>query len=174
MNVWLIAAMSADGKIAQSADQCSLDWTSKEDTRFFIDKTKEAGTVIMGRKTFDTIGKPLKGRRIIVMSRGGGKVEKWEGGEVKERGTVEYTSLSPREILDWLVSEGVTTIALAGGSSIYSQFLHDCLVTDLFLTIEPCLFGTGVPLATDFDRLDLRLENVTRLNDQAVLLHYKT
>ena len=174
MNVWLIAAMSADGKIAQTPGQSSLDWTSKEDTRFFVDKTKEAGTVIMGRKTFDTIGKPLKGRRIIVMSRGGGKVGRWKGGEVKENGTVEYTALSPRELLDELASQGVMTVALAGGSSIYSQFLRDGLVTDLYLTIEPHLFGGCVPLATGFERIDMKLVDVTRLGEQAVLLHYKT
>lgn len=174
MNVWLIAAVSADGKIAQMPGQTSLDWTSKEDTRFFIDKTKEAGVVIMGRKTFDTIGKPLKGRRIVVMSREGGKVVRWEGGEVKENGTVEYTTLSPRELLDQLASQGVTTVALAGGSSIYSQFLHDGLVTNLYLTIEPHLFGSGVPLATGFERIDMRLIDVTRLGEKVVLLHYKT
>jgi len=32
MKVILVAAMSADGKIAESPEQNSLDWTSKEDT----------------------------------------------------------------------------------------------------------------------------------------------
>ena len=35
MQVVLIAAISADGKIAEEKDQSSLDWTSKEDTLFF-------------------------------------------------------------------------------------------------------------------------------------------
>jgi dihydrofolate reductase len=173
MNVWLIAAISADGKIAQAADQSSLDWTSKEDTRFFIDKTKEAGVVIMGRKTFDTIGKPLKGRRIVVMTRAPSPLLFKEGLGVVTDGTVEYSNLSPRELLDQLAREGVETVAIAGGSSIYSQFLRDGLVTDVFLTIEPVLFGSGVALASGFDRINLRLEEVTRLGDQAVLLHYR-
>lgn len=164
MNVWLIAAVTADGKIAQTPGQSSLDWTSKEDTRFFVEKTKEAGVVIMGRKTFDTIGKPLKGRRIIVMSR--------ESKESTMEG-VEYTTLEPVALLNQLSREGVETVALAGGSTIYSQFLRDGLVTDLFLTVEPHLFGDGVPLATGFDRIDMRLVDATPLNDQAVLFHYK-
>lgn len=165
MNVWLIAAMSVDGKIAESADQLSLDWTSKEDTRFFVQKTKEAGVMIMGRKTFETIGKPLKGRRIIVMTRQKDLHFEGEG--------VEYSSLEPRELLDQLSSEGVSTVVIAGGSSIYSAFLSEHLVTDLYLTIEPHVFGNGVPLASGFERIDLRLVDVTRLSDQAVLLHYK-
>ncbi|MBI4257051.1 dihydrofolate reductase [Candidatus Uhrbacteria bacterium] len=174
MNVWLIAAISADGKIAQAEGQSSLDWTSKEDTRFFIDKTKEAGVVIMGRKTFDTIGKPLKGRRIIVMSRSPAPLLFKEGLGVVTSGTVEYTNLSPRDLLDQLATQGVTTVAIAGGSSIYSEFLQDGLVTDLYLTIEPHLFGSGVPLATGFERIDVKLVTATPLNDQAVLLHYRT
>lgn len=165
MNVWLIAAVTADGKIAQTPGQSSLDWTSKEDTRFFIDKTKEAGVVIMGRKTFDTIGKPLKGRRIIVMTR--------ESRESAMEG-VEYSTLEPSALLDQLSGEGVETVALAGGSTIYSQFLRDGLVTDLFVTVEPHLFGNGVPLASGFERVDMRLVDVTRLGEQAVLLHYQT
>ena len=187
MNVWLIAAMSADGKIAQAEGQSSLDWTSKEDTHFFISKTKEAGVVIMGRKTFDTIGKPLKGRRIFVMTRRPLPASPLQGeentslppltkggpGGVGVAGTVEYTNLSPRDLLDQLATQGVTTVAIAGGSSIYSQFLQDGLVTDLYLTIEPHLFGSGVPLATGFERIDMKLVDVTPLNNQAVLLHYK-
>jgi len=165
MNVWLIAAMSADGKIAEDSDQTSLDWTSKEDTRFFIDKTKEAGVVIMGRKTFDTIGKPLIGRRIIVMTRQKDLVFEGEG--------VEYTNLQPENLLHQLSTQGVETVVIAGGSNVYSHFLQQNLVTDVYLTIEPVLFGTGIPLAAGFDRIDMRLEDVTKLNEQAVLLHYK-
>jgi dihydrofolate reductase len=165
MNIWLIAAMSADGKIAQSQDQLSLDWTSKEDTRFFVEKTKEAGVVIMGRKTFDTIGKPLKGRRIIVMTRQPDLSFDGEG--------VEYTTLQPRELVIKLESEGVSTLALAGGSMIYGAFLQAGLVTDLYLTIEPVMFGGGVPLASGFERIDMKFVDVTPLNDQAVLLYYK-
>jgi len=68
MKIILIAAMTLNGMIAQTRDQNSLEWTSKEDTAFFIEKTKEAGVVVMGQKTFETIGKPLKGRRLIVLT----------------------------------------------------------------------------------------------------------
>jgi dihydrofolate reductase len=86
---------------------------------------------------------------------------------------VEYSTLEPRDLLDELERQSTQTVAIAGGSSIYSQFLRDGLVTDVFLTIEPHLFGHGVPLASGFDRVNLRLVDVTRLGDQAVLLHFK-
>ena len=69
IKVILIAAISADGKIAERTDQNSLDWTSKEDTRFFIERTKQAGALIMGRKTFESIGKPLPGRINLILTK---------------------------------------------------------------------------------------------------------
>ena len=96
-----------------------------------------------------------------------------KGGLGGVEGTVEYSSLEPADLLDQLASQGVTTVALAGGASIYSQFLAQGLVTDLYLTIEPHLFGNGLPLASGFDRIDLTLVEVTRLGEQAVLLHYR-
>ncbi len=165
MNIWLIAAMSVDGKIAEAPDQISLDWTSKEDTQFFVQKTKEAGVVIMGRKTFDTIGKPLPGRRMIVMTRTIEGKPEMEG--------VEYTDETPEEIINGLKEEGIETVALAGGSSVYADFLRAGLVTDLFLTIEPVMFGSGIPLASGFDRVDLTLIDVVRLGEQSLLVHYQ-
>ncbi len=156
--------MSADGKIAEKVDQSSLDWTSKEDLRFFVEKTKEAGVVIMGRKTFATIGKPLKDRRLIVMTCDPEKQEGMDG--------VEYTSESPGSIVRNLEADGHTTIVVGGGSGVYGQFLSAGLITDLFLTIEPVLFGKGVPLAQDFDRVNLKLVETRMLNDQTILLHY--
>ena len=169
MKVWLIAAMSVDGKIAENPDQISTDWTSKEDAQFFSSKTKEAGVMVMGRKTYDTICKPLPGRRIIVMSRS----LLSEPVEGSKGGTVEYTSESPEEIIESLKKEGCETLVVAGGSSIYGAFLQAGLVTDMYLTIEPLMFGDGVPLATGFDRVDMTLVDVSQLGEQAVLLHYK-
>lgn len=160
----LIAAISADGKIAERAGQSSLGWTSKEDTQFFVERTKEAGVVIMGRKTFETIGRPLKDRLIIVMTRGSG------AGPVEG---VEFTNKAPKEILENLTSRGFDQAAICGGAEIYSLFLRAGLVDELFLTVEPVLFGNGVPLAAGFDRLNLDLIESTKLNDQAILLHYK-
>lgn len=164
MNVVLIAAISADGKIAEAGDQNSTDWTSKEDTAFFVEKTKELGVVIMGRTTFDTFKKPLKGRRLIVMT------ARPEGKPVMEG--VEYTSLPPKALIEKLQEEGVQNIAIAGGARVYSQFLEQGFVKEMYLTMSPYIFGGGVPLAEGFERIALKLEDVSRLGESSVLLHY--
>jgi len=46
----------------------ALPWRLPADMKFFKETTM-GHTVIMGRKTFDSMGKPLPGRRNVVMSR---------------------------------------------------------------------------------------------------------
>lgn len=170
MKIWLIAAMSADGKIAERIDQSSMDWTSAEDTQFFVEKTKEAGVVVMGRTTFATIGKGLKDRRVIVLTR---TPPPYEGGGRGEVEGVEFTNESPTDLVKRLAGEGVETLALGGGASIYGQFLDAGLVDDVFLTLEPFLFGNGVPLGEKFARVNLELVETRKLNARSVLLHYR-
>jgi dihydrofolate reductase len=46
----------------------SIPWTLRTDLRLFKEFTL-GSTVVMGRETFDSIGKPLPGRRNVVLSR---------------------------------------------------------------------------------------------------------
>ena len=165
MIVFLIVATSLDGKIAESAAQSSLVWTSKEDLQFFVKKTKEIGIIVMGRKTFQTIGKPLKDRKIFVLSFPGEENPTLEG--------VEFTTESPAQLVDRLNREGVVSLAVCGGASVYSQFLAGGLFDEIFVTIEPYLFGNGLPLTKDFGRVNLEFVEMSQLGMQAVLLHYR-
>ncbi len=45
-----------------------IPWHLPEEYRWFKHKTM-GGTLIMGRKTFESIGKPLPGRQTVVLSR---------------------------------------------------------------------------------------------------------
>ncbi len=174
MKIVLIAAVSADGNIAQSVNQSSLEWTSKEDLDFFKEKSKEIGTLVMGETTYGTIGRPLPGRRIIVLSLNETLEPRYPlAGPVPAAGSVEYAKVSIDELLDGLEQTGTTAVMAAGGSSIYSQFLKSGRVQEVFLTVEPYLFGGGVPLASGFTEIKMSLVDVTRLGDRAVLLHYK-
>jgi dihydrofolate reductase len=172
MKVSLLAAVSADGFIAESSDQLA-DWTSKEDKRFFVSKTKEAGVLVMGRKTYDTIGRPLPGRLNVIMTRNAELVSPPDMGEREGASeTLRYTSDTPKQIIESLRSEGFKEVVIAGGAEVYSLFMREGLVTDLFLTIEPVLFGGGVPLLRDVPPVKLQLEESKMLGEQAVLLHY--
>src|SRR4029077_13639552 len=61
MRVLILAAITVDGKIAR-ADAEFTGWSSHEDKRLFARTSREAGVVVMGRRTFETLPAPLPGR----------------------------------------------------------------------------------------------------------------
>lgn len=63
--VWLIAAVSDDGVIGRGGD---LPWRLPDDLAHFKRLTRGC-PVVMGRRTWESIGRPLPGRRMIVLSR---------------------------------------------------------------------------------------------------------
>lgn len=65
MTVSFIAAVSDNGVIGRGG---GLPWHLPGDLKWFKDKTL-GHTMIMGRKTFESIGKPLPGRKTVVVTR---------------------------------------------------------------------------------------------------------
>lgn len=65
MTVSLISAMAKDRVIGKGG---GLPWNVPEDMKFFM-RTTLGHAVIMGRKTYDSMGKPLPRRRNIVVTR---------------------------------------------------------------------------------------------------------
>ena len=65
MRVSLIVAVSANGTIGRDG---GLPWRLSNDLRYFKDVTM-GKPIIMGRKTFESIGRPLPGRPNFVVSR---------------------------------------------------------------------------------------------------------
>jgi dihydrofolate reductase len=161
MKVILIAAVSADGFIARSTHELA-DWTGTEDKKFFTEITKRAGVMVMGRTTFETIGRALPGRKTIVYSHRPLAIE-----------GVEVTNESPSDLLQRLEAAGHDAVTICGGSAVYTQFMQAKLITELYLTIVPCVFGTGIGL---FDRAleaQLRLLETRMLSDNVITLHYE-
>lgn len=163
MKVFLIAALTADGFIGRDASHLS-NWTSPEDKKRFISLTKAAGVMIMGARTFATIGRALPGRRTIVYTSHPDTITA-EG--------VETTNEPPSALLARLKKEGVQGIAICGGASIYSLFMQANVVDELYLTIEPIVFGKGVPLFGTHLERQLALVETSQPNDHTVFLHYR-
>jgi dihydrofolate reductase len=65
IEIVLIAALAENGVIGRDN---KLPWRIKSDMQYFRSLTM-GKPVVMGRKTFQSIGKPLKGRTNIVVSR---------------------------------------------------------------------------------------------------------
>lgn len=165
MKVLLLAAMSADGFIGTDVAHRSLDWRSKEDAAFFIAKTKEAGVIIMGSVTYKTfhLKRAPPGRRLIIYTRHPEKIV----GE-----NVETTDEKPRELLERLQAEGHESVVLGGGATINKLFVDEGLVHEMYLTVEPVLFGQGVNLFSGNVNARLKLLSAANLGADSVLLHY--
>ena len=133
----LIVATSRDLFISpeEKEDQPSTVWTSKEDKQFFNEKSKEIGVMIMGSKTFATIGRALPGRLSVVMTRDPGK---WMT-EYKDENLL-FTDKSPHQILQDLEIKGYQEVAICGGKAIYNLFLELGMVDKIYLTVETGYF----------------------------------
>jgi dihydrofolate reductase len=156
-------AMTADGKISRNPLE-PVDWTGREDKKAFVRITRDAGVVIMGSRTFDTIGRPLPGRKNIVMTR--------DATRTSDHPDLVFTSRSPSKIIESLEQDGLEEAALIGGSVINTLFLQENLIHEIYVTIVPRLFGRGLSMFNkEFDR-KMTLVDLARLDEDAVLLRY--
>ena len=113
-----VVAMTPDRMIGRAG---TLPWHLPEDLAFFK-RTTSGHPIVMGRKTYESIGRPLPKRRNIVLTRD----PNWsaEGVEVIHH---------PEELAKLPGIEG--QIFIIGGSEIYAAFLpvlDDLLVSHVF------------------------------------------
>ena len=163
MKIILIMAMTADGKIARSSDHFP-DWTSKEDKKLFTETTKKHGVVIMGDKTFFTFPKPLPGRLNVVFT-----LEK----NPPKMENVKWVSGKPEKVLKELEDMGYNSAILGGGANLNGQFLGKKLIDEIWLTIEPKIFGEGLGIFSGHFKADLKLLSVEKINEDSVVVKYR-
>jgi dihydrofolate reductase len=164
MEVILLMAMTLDGKIARTRSEL-VNWTGKKDKQYFVKVTRNAGVVIMGSKTFDTIGHPLPGRKNIVMTRD----------KTRKSGdpSLVFTDQAPSRILADLKRQGFERAALIGGSVINSLFAREGLITQIHLTLVPQVFGQGLSLFTTPLDLAFEFDMCEEIDTGHLLLIYK-
>lgn len=162
MNIFIIAALTADGFIAKNAEHSPLQWRSKFDREFFISRTKKAGVVVMGYNTAKTMRRPMPERLNIVYST---TTEGFEGYEVTQK--------PPLELIKDLASIGYKEVAICGGSHTYTMFMEAGVVDKLYLTIEPFIFGDGIRLFKKDLDYKLKLLSQKVLGGDTLLLEYE-
>lgn len=111
--LYLVASVDRHGGIGS---QGKLLHRNKADMKRFRQLTM-GRVVLMGRKTFESIGKPLKGRTNVILSR---------DPTFSAEGCTVYSSLE--EVLDSVDSD----IFVIGGSEIYKQTID--LADKIYLT----------------------------------------
>lgn len=125
----IIVARSRNGVIGKDG---KLPWYLPEDLKFFKEKTISF-PVIMGRKTWESIGKPLKGRQNVVLTR---------NPSYQVNNAIKVSSLE--EALTLFTGD----IFIIGGATLYKQALP--LANKVWITeIDKDFEGNAV-----FDKLD--------------------
>lgn len=92
-----------------------MPWHLPEDLRYFKQRTL-GKPIIMGRKTWQSLGRPLPGRLNIVVTRQ--QDAEYAGAEVFSN--LEAALQRGRE---WAVQQGIDEVMLIGGGQLYQQGL---------------------------------------------------
>jgi dihydrofolate reductase len=145
-----IAAMSLNRVIGAGN---KIPWHLPEDFKWFK-QTTTGHVIVMGRKTFESIGKPLPNRETIVLS----------------RSQFQFPGVKTIRSLDELKSlAGDRQIFICGGAQIYAQALPLC--SDLYLTLVKREVG-GDAIFPPFEE---RFELVEEIRDapEFKILHYR-
>lgn len=120
MIISIIVAIANNGVIGKSNGEMS--WHVKEEFQHFKNTTF-GFPIIMGRKTFDTLGKPLKGRLNIVVSKNKSYTTSYDDVVVKNsiEDAIEYGEKNKPE-----------KIFVIGGGEIYKQSMQ--IVDEMIIT----------------------------------------
>ena len=124
MDINLIVANSINGVIGKNG---SLPWHNSEDLKRFKEITTN-GYVIMGRKTFESIGKPLPNRVNLVLSKTSPDIP----------GTRVFRTVD--SVLSWLGNQELAfsklslDVFIIGGGEIYQEFLKTGQIKKIYQT----------------------------------------
>lgn len=106
MPITIVAAVARNGVIGRDG---GLPWHLPEDLRRFKEMTM-GGTLVMGRKTYESIGRPLPGRTTVVVTRR----PDWAAEGVLTAGSLEEA----------LALAGEGDVFVVGGAGVFRQALE--------------------------------------------------
>lgn len=157
-------ATSVDGRISLSSKK-PPDWTSDEDWQFLQKSLARIDAVVVGRNTYQSAADRLRKRNTFVLSS--------RPKTTKRRGTVTF--VNPLSVNLAKLLEGYKSVAVLGGATIYRFMLEARLLDEIFITIEPLIFGRGKEMFVGGTRTTrVNLLSVRRLNRTGtLLLHYQ-
>ncbi|HCC84603.1 MAG TPA: hypothetical protein DEP87_02885 [Candidatus Pacebacteria bacterium] len=169
MNVKLMMVQSLDGCITAGKNSNIYDWTSQEDAEQFFAEIATAKVIVMGRQTYEANRTKIKLRpgtlRVVLTS----QPDQFISEKVPEQ--LEFSAESPTQLVKRLAAAGCPEILLVGGSICNTAFLAVGLVTEIWLTIEPVIFGSGLTLCQTLPSpMALELQSCDQLNSRGTLL----
>ena len=167
METILVFVATLDGKITKWGDPYARKWSSKEDQEYFRMIWKDSRLIAMGSSTFDAHRvKPSVNHHFVVMTRDPAKYK-----EFAVPGQLEFSDESPSQLTSRFEEQGYKHMLLVGGPHVATSFLKEQLVDELWLTIEPRIFGKGGNFVIEEDLdIDLALLSCEKVNERGTLI----
>lgn len=171
MKVVLYMAISVNGYIAKENDDTS--WVSETEWKGYSDMIKKAGNMIIGRRTYEIMLRndefnksELTKIKTVVISN--------DASLPIHNSKFVFIAKSSKEAIDILRKQGFKTIMICGGGELNSSFIKENLMDEIYLDIEPIVFGSGIKLFSD-SIFESRLEllETKKISDNEIQLHYK-
>jgi dihydrofolate reductase len=171
--VILACVTSLDGRITRHGEDAVHHWTSPEDQQYFADLIHAHSAIIMGRRTYEVVRDRIrlsKEHERYVLTR---TPERFQAERVPSQ--LEFTNEDPKTLLQRLEQRGHRRALLAGGAALSKIFFEARCITEVWITLEPRIFGSGHPLLEE-TRLDIQLQllEIKPGNEQGTLfLRYR-
>lgn len=168
MKVILATVTSLDGKSTKWYQPPKL-WASKEDQLYFKSLIAQNNLIVMGKNTFNVSRndiKPSKNKLRVVVVRNLEEIN-----DLTVSNQLEFTNEQPGQLVKRLSNLGYKQMLLVSGPKLNTSFFKSKLINEIWLTLEPNIFGMGLGLV-DQEKLDVKLKllSVKKLNSQGTLL----
>lgn len=166
MKVVLVFVSTLNGKITMGEDPEVRTWSSHSDQEYYRNIWKNSRLVVMGSNTFSqNVIKSTPGRLIIVMT---STPERYIDREVP--GHLEFSKDTPVALVAACEKAGYEQMTVVGGAQVATSFFKADLIDELWLTIEPKIFGIGFNLVSEIPfEVDLKLIHYEKANDEGTL-----
>lgn len=170
MKVILYMASTPNGIIAKMNDDTS--WVSETEWSSYSGMIKKFGNMIIGRRTYEVMlnndefnKSNLNEIKTVVVSKNKFQIH---------NSKFIFLAKSPKEAIEILKKQGFKTIMVCGGGKLNASFMKEKLIDEIYLDIEPVLFGKGIKLFSEIDfEVKLKLIEIKKLSKNEVQLHYK-
>jgi dihydrofolate reductase len=155
--------VSIDGRITDGR-RPGTAWTSREDKQFLHRYLDTCDAVVVGHTTYRAARRPLSRRNCVVFTR---SVRQ----PVRRSPRLLYVNSVRTDVPALLGTLEYRRVCVLGGIQTYSFFFARRLIDELYLTVEPLVFGAGLSLVEGSRAASQwQLLSARRLNVRGTLL----